>query len=64
VLSARPVQQQEECCGYCTCSLDGHIHVYRHEKGTHPEPRPVFCSTTCIAHYNARRIVEMRTFSR
>lgn len=48
-------------CDYCTAPLGPR--VYRHEKGRHPEPRPTFCSHTCLAHYETRRSMEVRTFT-
>lgn len=55
---------REDICGYCTCSLEGMTRVYRHEKGRHPEPRPPFCSSTCLGYYDNRRVVELKTFIR
>lgn len=54
--------QTEEVCGYCTGSLGSR--VYRHQKGKHPEPRPAFCSNTCIGYYDNRRMVELKAFIR
>lgn len=57
-------QSKDECCGYCTTSLEGRMRVYRHPKGQHPEPRPTFCSSSCLGYYDNRRTVELRTFIR
>lgn len=53
----------EDVCNYCTCSLEGQIRVYRHEKGKHPEPRPVFCSPQCLGYYDNRRMAERKAFA-
>lgn len=55
--------QRGDCCAYCTSSLEGQIHVYRHERDTHPAPRPAFCSPECRSYYDNRRVVEFRTFA-
>lgn len=47
-------------CGYCTGPL--RARVYRHEKGSHPEPRPAFCSHPCMGYYDNRRNAERRAF--
>ena len=47
-------------CAYCTGQLGAR--VYKHEKGRHPEPRPAFCSHSCMGYYDNRRSVERRTF--
>lgn len=50
-------------CAYCTRSLENLPRVYRHEKGKHPEPRPAFCSTSCITYYDNREAAERRAFA-
>ena len=58
------VPQGEAVCAYCTTSLEELSRVYQHEKQKHVEPRPTFCSHACLRHYDARRVVEIRTFGR
>jgi len=58
--SVTALRPAEAVCGYCAVGLEDFSRVYRHEHTKHP----VFCSHDCLRHYDARRVMELKTFGR